>query len=129
MSSPASSPVRTVAISRAEFSARFGDPDLGGALCGYTRENDTRTVLTLLCHATPTRVPEVGMALGHMTANLTRRAPVDARVFTLDLVRGMPAPCPARPSKRSRCPRIPNGAGSRTTSARPTRRASSRLTR
>ena len=60
------------AISRSEFIARFGSPDLNGALCGYTRELDTITVLTLLCHARPRRVLEIGTALGHMTANFTR---------------------------------------------------------
>jgi glycosyltransferase involved in cell wall biosynthesis len=64
--------------------------DLSGALCGYTRENDTRAVLTLLCHAVPTRVLEIGTALGHMTANLTRWTPADSWVFTLGLVEGMP---------------------------------------
>ena len=40
-------------------------------------------------HANPRRVLEVGTALGHMTANLTRWTSEDARVFTIDLVRGM----------------------------------------
>ncbi|WP_165235882.1 class I SAM-dependent methyltransferase, partial [Aquisphaera insulae] len=73
-----------------EFRTRFGDPSLGGALCAYTREADTTAVLTLLSHARPNRILEVGTALGHMTANLTRWSPEDARVFTIDLVRGMP---------------------------------------
>jgi len=83
------SPTQFVIMSRAEVLAHFGGPDLLGALCGYTREDDTRAVLTLLCHAQPRRVLEIGTALGHMTANLTRWTPDDAQVFTLDLIRGM----------------------------------------
>jgi len=77
-------------MTAAEFADRFGSPDLSGALCGYTRADDTRAVLTLLCHATPRRVLEIGTALGQMTANLTRWTPHDAVVFTLDVIRGMP---------------------------------------
>jgi hypothetical protein len=66
------SATQILGMSRVEFSARFGRPDLNGALCGYTREDDTRAVLTLLCHAAPRRILEIGTALGHMTANLTR---------------------------------------------------------
>ena len=89
MSSHLAARTRIVTMNRAEFTARFGEPDIAGALCGYTRETDTRTVLTLLCHARPRRVLEVGTAMGHMTANLTRWTPDDACVFTIDLVRGM----------------------------------------
>ena len=46
-------------------------------------------MLTLLLHARPSRVLEIGTGLGHMTANLTRWTGEDARVFTIDLVRGM----------------------------------------
>jgi hypothetical protein len=46
-------------------------------------------VLTLLVHARPRRVLEVGTALGHMTANLTHWTPEDACIFTIDIVRGM----------------------------------------
>jgi predicted O-methyltransferase YrrM len=79
-------------MSGADFHGRFGSPnlDLSGALCGYTREADTRAVLTLLCHTVPTRVLEISTALGHMTANLTNRTPADSRIFTLGLVEGMP---------------------------------------
>ncbi|QEH37741.1 SPBc2 prophage-derived glycosyltransferase SunS [Aquisphaera giovannonii] len=90
MSSHSAVSSRLLAITLDEFRARFGVPDLGGALCGYTREADTAAVLTLLCHARPARILEVGTALGHMTANLTRWSPEDAQVFTIDLVRGMP---------------------------------------
>ena len=76
-------------MSRTAFAERFGRPDVRGALCGYIREDGTRAVLTLLLHARPNRVLEIGTALGHMTANLTRWTPEDARVFTIALVRGM----------------------------------------
>uniref|UniRef100_UPI0013E9FA01 class I SAM-dependent methyltransferase n=1 Tax=Aquisphaera insulae TaxID=2712864 RepID=UPI0013E9FA01 len=81
---------QVVPITRHEFRARFGEPHLAGALCGYTREADTSAILGLLCHSRPSRILEVGTALGHMTADLTRWSPEDAMVFTLDLVRGMP---------------------------------------
>jgi predicted O-methyltransferase YrrM len=84
---PATTRIRS--LSRAEFAARFGNPHLGGALCGYTREADTRAVLSLLAHARPRRVLEVGTALGHMTANLTHWTPENACIFTIDIVRGM----------------------------------------
>ncbi len=46
-------------------------------------------MLTLLCHAVPKRVLEIGTALGHMTANLTGWTPPNAQVFTIGLVGGM----------------------------------------
>ena len=52
---------------------------------------DTHAVLTVLAHARPRRVLEVGTALGHMTANLTEWTPDDAHVFTMGIVRGMAA--------------------------------------
>jgi hypothetical protein len=76
-------------MTRGEFAAMFGEPDVNGAICGYTRAEDTRAVLTLLVHARPNRVLEIGTSLGHMTANLTRWTPEDAQVFTIDLVCGM----------------------------------------
>ena len=75
----------------AEFAGRFGSPDVSRALCGYTRAADTHAVLTLLAHAQPRRVLEVGTVLGHMTANLTEWTPDDAHVFSLGIVRGMVA--------------------------------------
>ncbi len=78
---------RIESMSWDEFRVQFGSPELSGALSGYTRADDTKAVLTILCHARPRRVLEVGTALGHMTANLTRWTPDDALVFTLDLVR------------------------------------------
>ena len=90
----ASGSTRIVTISRGEFFERFGNPNVVGAICGYTREDDTRAVLTLLSHARPRRVLEIGTGPGHMTANLTRWTPQDARVFTIDLVRGMPRVAP-----------------------------------
>ena len=106
-------------MSRAEFAARFGSPDLAGALCGYTREADTRTVLTLLVHARPRRVLEIGTALGHMTANLTRWTADDAEIFTMDIVQGMAMAAPGAEHSRSRFPAAPNGDGSPIISAGP----------
>ena len=51
-------------------------------------------VLTLLVHARPRTVLEIGTGLGHMAANLTRWTPADARVFTIELVRGMARAAP-----------------------------------
>jgi len=76
-------------MSRAEFFAHFGAPNLLGALCGDTREDDTRAVLTLLCHAQSRRVLEIGTALGHTTANLTKWTPDDGQVFTSSSMAGM----------------------------------------
>ena len=90
MSILATTSARIVTISRAEFCWQFGSPNLVRGICGYTREEDTRAVLTLLCHAQPLRVLEIGTAFGHMTANLTRWTADDARIFSIDLVRGMP---------------------------------------
>jgi glycosyltransferase involved in cell wall biosynthesis len=78
-------------MGQADFVARFGAPNVSRALCGYTRAVDTHAVLTLLAHAWPRRVLEVGTALGHMTANLTEWTPDDAHVFSLGIVQGMPA--------------------------------------
>ena len=91
-------------MSRAEFADRFGRPDVRGALCGYTREDDTRAVLALLCHARPRRVLEIGTALGHMTANLTRWTDEEARVFTVDLVQGMPRTAPGAAEQQVEVP-------------------------
>jgi hypothetical protein len=38
-------PTCIVTMSRAEFLERFGCPDVRGALCGYTRQDDTRAFL------------------------------------------------------------------------------------
>jgi predicted O-methyltransferase YrrM len=75
--------MQVATISQVEFAERFGCPDVRGALCGYTRELDTRLVLTLLVQANPRRVLEIGTAFGHMTANLCRWSGEDARVFTI----------------------------------------------
>jgi len=76
-------------MSRAEFTGRFGSPDVTGALCGYTLEADTHAVRTLLGNARPRRVLEVGTALGHMTANFTRWTLDDTQIFSLGIVQGM----------------------------------------
>ena len=61
-------------------------------------------MLTLLCHARPRRVLEIGTALGHMTANLTRWTDEEARVFTIDLVRGMPRAAPGAAEQQVEVP-------------------------
>jgi glycosyltransferase involved in cell wall biosynthesis len=78
-----------VTLSLAEFAHRYGELDTSRALCGYTPAEDTHAVLTLLAHARPRRVLEIGTAFGHMTANLTEWSPDDARVVSLGTVRGM----------------------------------------
>jgi len=65
MSSQPSSPTRVLRISRDEFTARFGNSEFTGAVCGYTRDADTHAVVTLLAFAWPRRVLEVGTARGH----------------------------------------------------------------
>jgi len=100
----ASSPTSVTVMTPAQFAERFGSPDLRGALCGYTREDDTRAVLALLCDAAPGRVLEIGTALGHMTANLTRWTPDEACVFTLDLIRGMPRAAPGAAEQEAEVP-------------------------
>ena len=55
---------------------------------------DTHAVLTLLAHARPRRVLEIGTALGHMTANFTRWTIDDAQIFSLGIVRGMERSAP-----------------------------------
>ena len=94
MRSQPASPSRIVVMNQAEFARRFGNPDVSGALCGYTPEADTHAVLRLLAHARPRRVLEVGTALGHMTANLTRWTLDDAQIFSLGLVRGVERTAP-----------------------------------
>jgi len=75
-------------MTQAQFAACFGSSEFPGAICGYTRDQDTHTVLTLLAHARPRRVLEIGTALGHMTANFTRWTLDDAQVFSLGIVQG-----------------------------------------
>ena len=78
-------------------------PRFRRGVCGYTRETDTRAVLTLVCHARPRRVLEVGTVLGHVTATLTRWTSDDARVFTLDLAPGMSRRMPGAAVSKARC--------------------------
>jgi len=99
-----SKPTRIVTMNRAEFAERFGCPDVRGELYGYTREDDTRVVLTVLVHVNPRRVLEVGTALGHMTANLTRWTGDDARVFTIGLIRGMSRAAPGAVDQQGEVP-------------------------
>ncbi len=79
-------------LPREEFHRRFGSPDTARALCGYTNAGDTQVVLTLLAHARPRRVLEIGTALGHMTANLTEWTPDDAVVFSLGTTADLAVP-------------------------------------
>jgi hypothetical protein len=74
---------------QSEFARRFGTPDTTRALCGYTSPEDTHAVITLLAHAHPRVVLEIGTALGHMTANLTEWSPDGSRIISLGTVRGM----------------------------------------
>ena len=94
MRSRPSSPSRIVVMNQAEFARHFGNPDVSGAVCGYTPEADTHAVLRLLAHARPRRVLDVGTALGHMTANFSRWTIDDAQIFSLGLVRGMERTAP-----------------------------------
>lgn len=73
-------------MSQPEFERRFGHLDTTRALCAFTPPHDTHVVLTLLAHARPRRILEIGTAAGHMTANLTEWSPDDAVVFTLGTV-------------------------------------------
>ncbi len=106
MTSAAASATYIVTMSYGQFLARFGGPDVdwNGALFGYTREADTRAILTLLRHAAPSRVLEIGTALGHMTANLTRWTPADSSVFTIGLVHGMRRTAPGAAEQRGDTP-------------------------
>jgi SAM-dependent methyltransferase len=79
----------------AAFRARFGSADDSRALLGYTNAADTHVVLSLLAHARPKRILEVGTALGHMTANLTEFSGDDAVVFTLGTTTDLDAPTSA----------------------------------
>ena len=89
-----SSSTRVITMNQTELRSRFGSGDFGGALCGYTPHIDTQAVLTLLTHARPRRVLEIGTALGHMTANFTKWTIDDAQIFSLGLVRGMERTAP-----------------------------------
>jgi glycosyltransferase involved in cell wall biosynthesis/predicted O-methyltransferase YrrM/Flp pilus assembly protein TadD len=81
--------VKTMTLEK--FQHRFGNPDTGRALCGYTPAGDTHVVLSLLAALRPRRIVEVGTGLGHMTANLSEWSPDDATVFTLGTVADLPA--------------------------------------
>jgi glycosyltransferase involved in cell wall biosynthesis/tetratricopeptide (TPR) repeat protein/predicted O-methyltransferase YrrM len=89
-SAPASVPPGTKpavqALPRADFHQRFGNPDTARAVHAFTPPHDTHVVLTLLTHARPRRILEVGTAAGHMTANLTEWSPADAVVYSLGTV-------------------------------------------
>ena len=78
-----------VTMNPGELISRVGSSDFTGSLCCYTPQVDTHSVLTLLAHARPRRVLEVGTALGHMTANFTRWTIDDAQIFSMGIVRGM----------------------------------------
>ncbi len=83
---------RFEAMPREEFHRRFGNPDTSRAIHLFTPPGDTQVVLTLLAHARPRRILEVGTAGGHMTANLTEWSPEDATVFSLGVVADLGLP-------------------------------------
>jgi hypothetical protein len=83
-----------VTMNQAEFTSRFGSGDFGGALCSYTPHIDTHAVLTLLAHARPGRVLEIGTALGHMTANFPKWTIDDTQIFSMGTIRGMERTAP-----------------------------------
>ncbi len=87
-------PTQLLTMRRSEFAGRFGSAAFTGAVYGYTREADTHAVLALLAYARPRRVLEVGTALGHMTANLTRWTLDDTQIFSLGIVQGMERSAP-----------------------------------
>ena len=125
MSSQLSSPTRTLTMTQAGFTARFGTYEFIGAVYGYHREADTHAALTLLTCARPRRVLEVGTALGHMTANFTRWTFDDAQIFSLGIVQATERGT-RRARKQERTPPAISSCDLPTTSLRPGRRSSSR---
>lgn len=73
-------------VSPDQFHRTYGTVDCSTAVQGYTLPRDTDILLTLLAHAQPKRILEIGTAEGHMTANLTQWSPDDAHVFTVGVV-------------------------------------------
>ncbi len=94
MSTQQPRPTPILTMSHPEFVSRFGSNAFTAAVCGYTREADTHAVLTILNYARPRRVLEIGTALGHMTANLTRWTLDDTQIFSLGIVQGMERSAP-----------------------------------
>jgi glycosyltransferase involved in cell wall biosynthesis/predicted Zn-dependent protease/predicted O-methyltransferase YrrM len=88
-------PTRVQTLSLDDFRRRFGAVDASRAICAYTPPVDTQVVLTLLAHARPKRVLEVGTALGHITANLTEWTADDAQVVTIGTVADLGIPTSA----------------------------------
>ena len=72
-------------ITEDEFHRRYGALDTGRAIHSFTRPGDTQVILTLLRHAAPRRIVEIGTAQGHMTANLTEWSPDDAVIYSLGI--------------------------------------------
>ncbi len=94
MSTQQPPPTAILTMSHPEFAGRFGSAAFAEAVCGYTREADTHAVLTILAHARPRRVLEIGTALGHMTANLTRWTLDDTQIFSLGIVQAIERSAP-----------------------------------
>jgi glycosyltransferase involved in cell wall biosynthesis/predicted Zn-dependent protease len=87
-------PTRIETLALEEFRRRYGALDSSRAICAYTPPLDTQIILTLLAHARPFRVLEVGTALGHMTANFTEWTADGAQVITLGTVAELAVPTP-----------------------------------
>lgn len=73
-------------MSAEAFATRFGQANTAMALIGFTPAIDTQAILTLLAHARPRRVLEIGTANGHMTANLTAFTSPETVVYSLGIV-------------------------------------------
>src|SRR5437016_5265344 len=78
-------------IDRDEFHCTYGRLDTRRAIYGFTLQDDTNVILTLLAHEKPERILEIGTAAGHMTANFSEWSPENAVVFSLGTVIGIPA--------------------------------------
>lgn len=87
---PRSLPVNT--LPPEAFYGSFGRHDFGRAVCGFTNRVDTEMVLTLLAHARPQRILEIGTAGGHMTANLTQWSPETAQIFSIGVIADLGIP-------------------------------------
>jgi tetratricopeptide (TPR) repeat protein/predicted O-methyltransferase YrrM len=78
-------------IDRDEFHRTYGRLDTRRAIYGFTLQDDTNVILTLLAYQKPERILEIGTAAGHMTANFSEWSPENAVVFSLGTVIGIPA--------------------------------------
>lgn len=76
---------KIITLDPSDFTSWFGEIDTARAIHGYTLAKDTHAVLTLLAHADPRRILEIGTAFGHMTANLTEWSHDEARVYSMGI--------------------------------------------